>query len=319
MRVLARDFLFAEPPFPFAHTPTLFEVAPGRLIAGAIGGPAARDPANAVWIVHHDGRRWGRPVKVTDWPVACWNPVLTRNPRDGELLLFYKVGLSPQVWTGALARSTDEGRSWSPPEILPAGLTGPVRSKPLALEDGALLCGDSVESWEAWSCWVNLTPDGGRTWSRFGPIVYPGQPHGLIQPTLFWSDAARTMLRMLMRPTEKIGRVCQSQSTDLGRTWSPARATELPNPNSAIDAVRLRDGRIALVHNDTTSGRERLALNLSADGGLSWARALVLEEEPGEEFSYPAVIEDAAGRLQVLYTWKKRNIGHVTVAAGDPR
>jgi predicted neuraminidase len=41
----------------------------------------------------------------------------------------------------------------------------------------------------------------------------------------------------------------------------------------------------------------------------------VLEREAGE-FSYPAVIVDAAGTVQVVYTWNRQTIRHVTV---DPR
>ena len=52
--------------------------------------------------------------------------------------------------------------------------------------------------------------------------------------------------------------------------WSPVRRTALPNPNSGIDAVRMRDGAIALVYNHTKHGRTPLNLTFSTDNGNTW-------------------------------------------------
>ncbi len=43
--------------------------------------------------------------------------------------------------------------------------------------------------------------------------------------------------------------------------------------------------------------------------------AIWVEREAGE-FSYPAAIVDAAGAVQIVYTWNRQTIRHVTV---DPR
>ena len=90
---------------------------------------------------------------------------------------------------------------------------------------------------------------------------------------------------------------------------------ELPNPNSGIDAVTLADGRQLLVYNHTTEGRGVLNVAVSEDGE-HWQAALVLEDEPGAEFSYPAVIQTSDGLVHVTYTWKRRRIRHVVI---DPR
>ena len=63
----------------------------------------------------------------------------------------------------------------------------------------------------------------------------PGRPYGLIQPTLFHTGGR---VLALCR-SRGIGFVCQAESRDGGETWSEARPTELPNPNSGIDAVTL--------------------------------------------------------------------------------
>jgi predicted neuraminidase len=113
-----------------------------------------------------------------------------------------------------------------------------------------------------------------------------------------------------------IGRTRQSHlfqvaSNDDGATWQPMALLDLPNPNSGIDAVTLRDGRHLIVYNHTTRGRSPLNIAISNDG-RRWDAALVLESEPGE-YSYPAVIQGSDGLVHITYTWRRRRIKHVVI------
>ena len=90
------------------------------------------------------------------------------------------------------------------------------------------------------------------------------------------------------------------ESTDGGNSWGTMSLLDLPNPNSGVDAVTLADGRHLLVYNHAgrtkgkwDAGREVLNVAVSTDG-KAWQAALVLENEAGQEFSYPAV--DSNGR-----------------------
>src|SRR5690606_19449185 len=118
--------------------------------------------------------------------------------------------------------------------------------------------------------------------------------------------------QILCRSRQKV--VTQSSSSDGGQTWSAMTATSLPNPNSGTDAVTLADGRQLLVYNHTPAGRSPLNVALSTDG-KNWAPALVLENEPGE-YSYPAVIQAADGKIHITYTWKRQRVRHVVL---DPK
>ncbi|MBI3735668.1 exo-alpha-sialidase, partial [Candidatus Sumerlaeota bacterium] len=269
--IIHRSFIDANPPYAFSHTATILEIAPKTFLASWVGGPANRDPQNKIWISRRDAElKWSKPAVVAEAEVACFNPVLWKDNPSGEIVLNYKRGTSPENWSGVLLRSKDGGKTWSAPEFLPAGITGAVRSKPFQLDDGTLLCGDSVEAYNAWTCYVNITRDNGRTWAREGPITLPDTQYGIIQPTIFWADEQHRTLRMLVRGSTPVGKVCTATSTDKGLTWSAASPIDaLPNPNSAVDAVRLKDGRIALAHNDLAEGKNRLALSLSTDGGAT--------------------------------------------------
>jgi predicted neuraminidase len=98
--------------------------------------------------------------------------------------------------------------------------------------------------------------------------------------------------------------------------------TQLPNPNSGIDACVLRDGTAVLVYNHTAMvagrwGGPRSPLNvaISADGH-EWSAAAVLEDDDGE-YSYPAVIQSLDGDVHVTYTWRRRNVKHVLLGTAD--
>jgi predicted neuraminidase len=309
---MIQEFIFEKAPFPSCHASTLVEADPGHIVAAWFGGADEGEPDVGIWSAHRKEGKWTPPVEVARHEgVPCWNPVLWKDKVSSDLILFYKAGPHPDVWTGFLKRSADSGESWSNAEKLPAGILGPVKNKPFQLEDGTLLCGSSVESWRAWGCWCEITKDGGRTWAKGSPINLKDNFHGLIQPTLFRSGPGS--LRMLMRSRSNTGKICASTSHDEGKTWSDAVPTDLPNPDAGIDAVNLSDGRIVLVYNPTIrqgedDRRSPLSLAVSSDGGESWKKVLDLENTPGWEFSYPAVIQTSDGMIATTYTWDRKRI-----------
>jgi predicted neuraminidase len=242
--------------------------------------------------------------------------------KDGRLWLYYKSGAGPSIWKAARIFSTDEGASWSQPERLADGILGPIKDKPLVLDDGTIISGSSIETLQSWNAWIERSTDNGNTWNKFGPITVPWQsqssapsaPYGIIQPTIVQLDS-RNHLRFYARPTSNIGFICVADSSDGGVTWTQARPTNIPNPNSGIDAIKLRDGRIILVYNNTRTGRTPLNLAVSTDGENFTAFA-TLESGPGE-FSYPAIIQGTDGNLHVTYTWNRTRIRYVRIPLSE--
>jgi len=310
-----------DAPFRSAHASTIVETPSGTLIAAWFGGTAEGQDDVEIWISRKVAAGpWSAPEAVTDTPhMPTWNPVLFQ--AADTTWLFFKVGPSPREWVGGYRQSTDEGRTWGPVQFLPGGLLGPVRTKPIVLADGTWLAGTSVEAgyrgdtppdapYRTWTVWVESSTDRGRTWARYGPVTVPGESYGVIQPTLWQSDSGE--VHMLMRSTERIGRIVSSTSSDGGHTWTPAQATDLPNPNAGIDVVKLNDGRLVLVYNHSLEGRRALHLSVSNDDGQSWGEPQLLEEGPGE-YSYPAVVQTGDGDLHVTYTWHRTRIRHVVI------
>ncbi|MBM3880212.1 MAG: sialidase [Verrucomicrobia bacterium] len=308
-------------PTPQCHASTLAET-PAGLVAAWFGGQHEKHPDVGIWLSRHDGASWSKATEVVNGSegeaqnYACWNPVLFQ-PRTGPLLLFYKVGPSPSTWWGMLVTSSDQGRTWSTPRKLGrhdaiGHLLGPVKNKPVQLADGAILCPSSTEH-QGWRVHFELTRDLGQSWQVIGPI-HDGRDFGAIQPSILTYPNGR--FQILCRSRQNV--VAQSWSEDGGQTWGPMTATVLPNPNAGTDAVTLADGRQLLVYNHTTrsqpfpSGRNMLNVALSRDG-KDWRPVLTLEREQGE-FSYPAVIQAADGKVHIAYTYLRQSVKHVVLA-----
>lgn len=313
--------------FPSAHASTVVQLHDGSLMSAWFGGTGEGKPDVAIWSSHGSNGTWSAPVELArEEPVPCWNPVLFHTA-DGRLWLYYKFGPQVGVWTAARRFSTDEGRTWSPTEHLPAGLVGPVRAKPLVLPDGTIVSGSSVESYHAWAVWIERSTDGGMTWAKIGPMVPPASAvqspgatsdgskaadkaatTGIIQPSVISMGGKH--LRFYARSTSNIQHIAAADSYDNGVTWSATHLLDVPNPNSGIDAVALEDGRVVLVYNNTTAGRSPLNLAVSKDGE-HFTMFHTLESEPGGEFSYPSMIQDKDGDLQITYTYQRKTIAHV--------
>jgi predicted neuraminidase len=329
------EFVFTEAPFASCHASTVVELRNGDLMAAWFGGSAEGKPDVAIWGSRRSGGQWSAPAELAREPnIATYNPVLFHT-KDGRLWLYYKFGPHPDNWTAARRFSTDEGKSWSEVEHLPAGLYGPIRAKPYVAPDGTVVSGTSVESYRSWAAWIERSTDNGETWTKAGPITVPqtavpssvegGAPPqvpgssswrftwGIIQPSVV--PLSGDHLRLYARSTSRIGKICAADSKDGGKTWTQAHPLDIVNPNSGIDAVSLADGRIVLVYNNSDSKRTPLNLAVSKDGE-HFRMFATLENEPGE-YSYPAMIQGRDGDLHITYTWKRQRIKYVRVPLAD--
>jgi predicted neuraminidase len=307
--VVTAEFIYESAPFPECHASTLAET-PSGLVAAWFGGTGEGHEDVEIFVSRRRDGRWDAPTRAADGiqhdrlRYPCWNPVLWQ-ARSGELMLFFKIGPSPRAWWGSKSVSRDGGMTWSDPVRLPEEILGPVRNKPLELADGTLLCGSSTEH-DGWRVHFERTSDLGRSWARTN-AVRDGKEFGAIQPTFLVHPGSR--IQALCRSRQ--GRVVEVWSEDGGTTWGAMRATELPNPNSGIDAVTLTNGRHVLVYNPTRRGRGRLDVALSPDG-TDWKTGLVLEDDDGE-FSYPAVIQTKDGLVHVTYTHRRTRVRWVVL------
>jgi len=297
-------------PTPGCHASTIEQARNGQIIAAWFAGADEGEDDVGIWVSRLEDGRWSKPVEVANGVMSvqmrypCWNPVLFQ-PKEGPLVLFFKVGPTPRGWWGEWTTSKDAGKTWTPQRRLPPQVMGPIKNKPIQLDDGRILCPSSSEH-QGWQAHVEVTRDL-KDWEVIGPLN-DGKDIGVIQPTILTYPNGR--LQMLCR-TRRERFVAQSWSQDSGKTWTPFEATTLPNPNSGIDAVTLADGRQLLVFNNTPKGRTPLNVAVSTDGS-QWKVVVTLEDQPGE-YSYPAVIQSDDGLVHITYTYWRQSIKHVVL------
>jgi len=143
-----------------------------------------------------------------------------------------------------------------------------------------------------------VTDDWGKTWQASNALV----GFGNIQPSIARRNDGT--LVAFMRENGPLERIRMSESRDDGLTWGPVFESELPNPGSGLEVLRLRSGRWALIYNDTTDGRHSLAVSLSDDEGRTWKWTRHLElVAPGQgSFAYPSIIQTRDGMLHATYS-----------------
>jgi predicted neuraminidase len=313
--LVSSEFVFDTAPFASCHASTIVETTSGNVVSAFFAGPREGNPGVGIWLCRLIDGKWSAPVEAANGVQAdgkrqpCWNPVLFQ-PKNGPLLLFFKVGPSPDAWWGMLQTSDDDGKSWSVARRLPDGILGPIKNKPVQLADGDLLCPSSTEH-DGWRVHFERTADLGRAWSRTEPLN-DGRQIGAIQPSILFRGGDRSGDKLLAVGRTRQKRIFQITSDDGGKTWGTMTLTALPNPNSGIDAVTLSDSRHLLVYNHTERGRSPLNIAISKDG-KTWQAALALEDEPQAEFSYPAIIQTRDGLVHCTYTWKRKKIRHVVL------
>jgi predicted neuraminidase len=318
--IVTDEFIYEKAPYKECHAATIAQTPKG-LVAAWFGGTKERNPDVCIWVSRLVNGKWTEGQNVANGiqndtlRYPTWNPVLYQIP-SGDLMLFYKIGPSPSTWKGYLKTSKDGGITWSEQNALPEGYLGPIKNKPELIGKN-LICPTSTEGKGGWNIHFEITPDFGKTWKQVSVAKGPDTLEG-IQPSILKYKDGR--LQLLARSRNRA--ILESWSSDKGMTWTPLAKTTLPNNNSGTDAVTLKDGRQLLVYNHVLppgklakGARTPLNVAVSKDG-KTWYAALILEDSPISQYSYPSVIQSSDGMVHFIYTWRRQRIKHVMA---DPR
>ena len=253
-------------------------------IAVAAEGPPARPPAAAWGLVCSDAGAGAYEA----FPDVC-------RTASGELLCVFYAGYGhvsdprPELAPGAricICRSNDDGRTWSPAEVVADTPIDDRDPSIVALPNGELLVVfmtyDSKRTAGTHQVFSVRSTDGGRTWgaARSRSTRPFTQLEAISTPPRLMPDG-----RLLLTPygnhtgdSRSYKHAAVLESRDLGKTWTTLAEVKSPAGNTVLlepDLVRLPDDRLLMLCRPTMVWTE------SADGGRTWT-------EP-QELSIPAI------------------------------
>ena len=307
------------------HSATLTELPQGGVQAFWYGGSreGARDVGIYTARLLPNERSWTLPREVMTRPrlseelgryiKKLGNPVAFLDA-SGQVWLFF-VSVSVGGWSGSAINamvSQDGGETFGPVKRL---VTSPafnvstlVRGRPVQMRDGSITLPVYHEFLGKFAELLRLDPDGVVLEKKRLTL---GRRH--IQPVLVPEDpeTANVFLRYAGETDKRIHYV---STDDAGREFTAPRGSNLPNPDSAIDAVRVAGHALLMVYNHSEVARHILALAVSEGDPGHWTRIHDLEHAEagtGQLFSYPSILRDQAGRTHVVYTHNRTYIKHV--------
>ncbi len=307
------------------HSATLTELPKGGVQAFWYGGSreGARDVGIYTARLLPNERSWTLPREVMTRPrlseelgryiKKLGNPVAFLDA-SGQVWLFF-VSVSVGGWSGSAINamvSQDGGETFGPVKRL---VTSPafnvstlVRGRPVQMRDGSITLPVYHEFLGKFAELLRLDPDGVVLEKKRLTL---GRHH--IQPVLVPEDAetANVFLRYAGETDKRIHYV---STDDAGLEFTAPRRSNLPNPDSAIDAVRVAGHGLLMVYNHSEVARHILALAVSEGDPGHWTRIHDLEHAEageGQLFSYPSILRDQAGRTHIVYTHNRTHIKHV--------
>lgn len=311
------------------HSATAVETKSGKLVAFWYGGSreGARDVALYSSTFSSQTRQWGPETVVLTreqlqgqlrrYIRKLGNPVALRDAHNRLWLFFVSVSLGG--WSGSSINfmvSDDEGRHWSPARRLVSSpflnISTLVKGSPFLYSDRSIGLPVYHELFGKFGEILRLDAEGNvLDKSRLSRGRYSIQPE--IVPM-----SARTAVGFMRHTGEPPFRILMLRTEDAGRQWSEPWKTDLPNPNAAVDSLRLDNGDLLLVFNNAEASRDDLALGYSRDQGRTWK--IVHEVEPRQvdkgqgsrEASYPWLMRTSDGNYHLFYTWRRTHIRHVT-------
>jgi len=232
--------------FPASHAGTICELPNGDLLSAWYAGSKESAP-DSVCLgsrLPAGAKKWQEPEVWVDVPDhASGNPRVFWGP-DEAVWLIAPVNYGHWCDGGTrmfFKKSYDLGKTWKDLEVFPARKRILGKNKPLHVADPDVWIMPMEYEGLGKVAFMHSV-NKGKTWKTIDCL---GDDAYLDQPTVV--QLADGSLFALMRSWE--GYIYKTYSHDLGLSWTKPVPTKLLNPNSGIDMVRLKSGKIVLAYN----------------------------------------------------------------------
>ncbi len=316
-------------PGPYRHPCMFDELDNGDLYVVYYGGAGEYEGDTAVYGFRKEqgSDTWSTPEIIADTPGRSeGNAVIWQGPKE-VVWLFYLTRYG-DTWSTSRIKyktSTDYGHTWTDSRLMSFEEGLMVRGHPIVLNDGDYLLPVYHETGhdkefvgaDSTSLFMRYDPDTGE-WTETNRV---SSRLGNIQPSVAQINA-KYLVAYSRRgggyePMED-GFLVRTESRDGGRSWSPGEDSQFPNPNAATDLIRLKNGHLLLVYNNSDQGeRMPLTVAISTDNDKTWKHKRdIVTLEQGKDLmgsaAYPTAVQTSDGKIHVMYTSHKRQqINHV--------
>ncbi len=302
-----KEFVFPPLGDHSSHASSMVELPDGSLFA-VWYAPPKWSPKSLIWGSRKPAGsdRWSKPSTIHCDPEYCdKNPVLYLG-RNNKLFLFWAI---EQRWfkmvkdTIRMKTSDDYGRTWTKAHDIKGLAWFLPKTHLLKLNNGDLIF--PIYTDLSTSSAVAISKDDGLTWK--GPkfiLFFFG-----IQPTII--ERSDFSLFTLMRCGMPPRLAWQATSDDSGNSWKNRKYSNVDNPGTALEMIKLNNGHVVLAFNDTKKDLRRLLLALSLDEGRTWPYKRIVEFDTEYPNTYPSVMQDRHGLIHMLYSYNGReSIAH---------
>ena len=236
---------------------------------------------------------------------ACPAPEVMPEAKPGQPLVAVE-GVMFDDFTHAMWETVCEDPDAAEPIFSPAEFKdiGFLRCKPLIKSDGTWILWNYDQDHDSYG--YSLSVDGGKTLShRYGP-----EKLATAFDEAMSYERKDGSIRMLARST--LGVLAECISCDGGHTFSEAKESDIPNPNSRFYISRTPTGRVLLILNDDAKERKNLSAWLSEDDGATWPYKAMIDERTA--LSYPDA-DLADGCIYLTYDRERTGAKEILFAA----
>ena len=303
---------------PSCHASSLIELPDRTLRLAFFAGVYEKAKDVAIWTsslsINEDPTvaKWSQPAILVKTPEqSMGSPVWYLDPNN-RLYIFFLVmhhgRILPAGWSVCTIQyrySEDLGKTWSNNHYLRRWWFWVNRAPIVVADNGSVIFPMHREMFQYQShMFINDKQDLSGKWKRRGRLK---TPKGCLEPSVTKLPSGE--LICALRTKDK--KIYFSRSKDHGKTWTKPEPTNFPNPNSQCSVYTLKSGRLVLVYNHSEHSRTPLSIVHSNDGGYSWSERKDIENTPNAEFSYPAILQDSNGFINITYTHFRKQIKHV--------